>query len=225
MTDIHEQAPNRETRAFELTELRVIDDEERGPRIEGYAAVFDQFSEDLGGFREKIRQGAFSKTLQEADVRGLVNHDPNYVLGRTKSATLRLWEDREGLAIEVDPPDTQWARDLMVSVRRGDIDQMSFGFKTIRDKWQQDEAGQVTRELIELGLYDVSVVTFPAYPQTSAQVRARVQEFTQPPDSAPPQEGHPGGEGEPGPQVRIDLLRRRLDLAEAEFINLTAMED
>lgn len=164
-------ASGLERRVFSLTELRLTEADQQ-PRIAGYSAVFNSLSEDLGGFRERIRPGAFSKTLEEsADVRALLNHDPNYVLGRTRSGTLRLVEDERGLAVENQPPDTQWARDLVVSMRRGDVDQMSFQFKTIRDEWLQ-ENNMVVRELVEVRLFDVSVVTFPAYPQTTVGVRA-----------------------------------------------------
>ena len=150
--------------------------------IEGYAAVFDQWSEDLGFFREKIRMGAFAKTIKEADIRALFNHDPNYVLGRNRAATLELSEDDHGLEMKITPPDTSYANDLRESIERGDIDQASFGFGTIRDEWNH-ETDPPERELIELRLYDVSVVTYPAYPQTSVSARtlgemfvARVQE-------------------------------------------------
>lgn len=158
---------DKEIRYFNI-ELRADSEE---PKITGHAAVFNQWSEDLGGFREIIRPGAFAKTIKEADVRALFNHDPNYVLGRNKAGTLRLEEDKKGLAIEIDPPDTQWARDLTTSIQRGDIDQMSFGFRTVKDKWGDDgETNQ--RELLEVELFDVSPVTYPAYPQTSVGVRS-----------------------------------------------------
>lgn len=160
-----------ERRVFPVRELRVAGEGDQPRKINGYAAVFNELSEDLGGFIERIKPGAFAKTLQEADVRALWNHDPNYVLGRTKPGTLRLAEDQTGLAIEIDPPmEAQWARDLMVSMIRGDVDQMSFGFRTIRDEWVT--AGeQIVRTLLEVQLYDVSPVTFPAYPQTEVNVR------------------------------------------------------
>lgn len=162
-------SPAIERRAFPFTETRVVDGDK--PKIVGYAAVFDQLSEPLWGFREIVRRGAFAKTIKEADVRALWNHDTNHVLGRIKSGTLRLKEDEKGLAIEIDPPNTQWARDLMESIRRGDVDQMSFGFRTVSDRWQS-ENGATIRELLEVDLFDVSPVTFPAYPQTSVGVRS-----------------------------------------------------
>ena len=142
------------------------------PKIKGYAAVFNQWSEDLGGFREIVKPGAFKKTIKEADVKALFNHDPNFVLGRNTSGTLALAEDSKGLAIEIDPPDTQWARDLVTSIDRGDIDQMSFGFRTVKDKWIDEKDEQLQRELLEVELYDVSPVTFPAYPQTTVGIRS-----------------------------------------------------
>ena len=154
------------------TEMRV---DEEG-RIEGYAAVFGEWSERLWYFREKIRRGAFAKTLQEADVRALFNHDPNYVLGRNKASTLNIWEDDHGLGFRVQPPDAQWANDLMSSIKRGDINQASFAFDAIRDEWDYNVEPN-ERELIEVRLYDVSVVTYPAYPQTSVSARSLAQMF------------------------------------------------
>lgn len=152
------------------TELRIQENDSGGKTLVGYAAVFDRWSEDLGFFREVIRSGAFRKTLSDgADVRALFNHDPNFVLGRTKSGTLRLEEDERGLRIEGDLPDTQTVRDLVISpIERGDIDQMSFGFRAVKDEWNAD---YTERELLEVQLFDVSAVTFPAYPQTEVGVR------------------------------------------------------
>ncbi|MCC6147412.1 MAG: HK97 family phage prohead protease, partial [Anaerolineaceae bacterium] len=115
-----------ERRSFGIKEVRVASREGGGKKITGYSAVFNSLSEDLGGFYERIQQGAFTKTLQEADIRALFNHDPNYPLGRVKANTLRLAEDEIGLGIEIDLPDTQYASDLAVSIERGDVDQMSF---------------------------------------------------------------------------------------------------
>ena len=160
-----------ERRVFPV-EVRVKRDADGKPQIVGHAAVFDSLSEDLGGFREKIAPGAFKRALKEQqDVRALFNHDPNVVLGRTKNGTLRLEEDDDGLLSEIDPPDTQVARDLMVSMERGDVDQMSFGFVTKKDEWEETEGGDI-RTLLDVDLYDVSPVTFPAYPDTDVAVRS-----------------------------------------------------
>ena len=146
----------------------------RRMRIAGHAAVFDSTSQDLGGFVERIAPGAFRKTLREADVRALFNHDPNLVLGRTGAGTLRLAEDRSGLAYEVELPDTTVGRDLAVSIERGDVTQSSFGFRAIADRWTRTEDGTPLRTLTEVSLHngDVSPVTFPAYLATDVATRA-----------------------------------------------------
>ncbi len=160
-----------QTRAFPLKNIKLENRTDAGelPKITGQAAVFNVWSEDLGGFKEKIAVGAFKKSLQESDIRALFNHDPNIVLGRNKAGTLSLAESVDGLDIEILPPDTQIARDLVTSVRRGDVSQMSFGFQTIKDLWKDNHTKRI---LTEAKLFDVSLVTFPAYSQTSVQARS-----------------------------------------------------
>ena len=166
-----------ERRTITLKELRVVDsisDESTEPAIDGYASVFDSWSEELGGnqpFRERVVKGAFEETIQNDDIRALFNHDPNYVLGRNKAGTLTLEEDDKGLHVRITPPDTQWAKDLLVSIKRGDITQMSFGFTVILDRWNYEDNTDV-RELLKVKLYDVSPVTFPAYTQTECGIRS-----------------------------------------------------
>lgn len=166
-----------ERRTITLKELRVVDtDLEPGnePAIEGYASVFESWSEELGGnspFRERVVKGAFEETIQKDDIRALFNHDPNYVLGRNVAETLTLEEDDKGLKVRIIPPDTQWAKDLLVSIKRGDITQMSFGFTVILDRWSYEDNIDV-RELLKVKLFDVSPVTFPAYSQTECGVRS-----------------------------------------------------
>ena len=160
-----------ERRSFPVSEIR-IQRSQGNPLIVGYAAVFDSLSENLGGFREKIARGAFKNSLKRGDdVRALFNHNPDYVLGRTLSNTLRLQEDRKGLRIEIDPPDTSFSKDLITSINRGDIDQMSFGFLTKSDDWETTHEGDNIRTLNEVDLIDVSPVTFPAYHDTQIAVR------------------------------------------------------
>lgn len=145
--------------------------------LRGYAAVFNQLSDNLGGFRERIEPGAFAKTLRVADIKALWNHNVDYVLGRNKVGTLRLWEDKRGLAFEIFPPPTQWARDAVASIERGDVNQMSFGFAPVRDRWEDEPPQGVIRTLLEVTLFDVSPATFAAYPQTSVAVRSKVSEL------------------------------------------------
>lgn len=167
--------PKIERRSFPLTEMRISEDGEK-PKIKGHAAVFNKLSEPLiFGFREQISPGAFARTIKKDDIRALFNHDPNYVLGRNKSGTLVLEEDDKGLAIEIDPPDTSYARDLMVSIERGDITQMSFAFMVHGKKgesWDNSNPDSPIRTLVDVDLFDVSPVTYPAYPQTDVKVRS-----------------------------------------------------
>ncbi len=160
-----------ERRAYTV-EMRAEGD---SPKLVGHAAVFNALSEEMYGFREKIDRGAFSKSIAESDVRALWNHDSSFVLGRKKAKTLELAEDERGLAVEINPPNTQWARDVITSIKRGDVDQMSFGFRVIRDRWDIDRSGDkevLIRTLVEVRLFEVSPVTFPAYSQTDVSARA-----------------------------------------------------
>ena len=146
--------------------------EDGATRLAWYPAVFDSLSEDLGGFREKVSRRAFTRALQEDDVVALFNHSPDSVLGRTSSKTLALRVDVTGLHAEAILPDTSWARDLTVSVQRGDINAGSFGFNVLRDSWEKTEEGPV-RTLQEVRLFDVSLVTYPAYPGTAGSTVVR----------------------------------------------------
>ena len=123
--------------------------------------------ENYGAFRDRD----FDYRL--AQFRALVDHDPSKILGRVKSGTLELVEDKRGLRVKINPPDTQVGRDIVESIRRGDVDQMSFAFVTREDKWESDEEGNtILRELLDVDLFDVSPVTFPAYPDTTVAVRS-----------------------------------------------------
>lgn len=158
-------------RRYRRQEFRVEGD---GPatKISGYGAVFDSESEDLGWFRETIDPHAFDNVMaSNPDVRALWNHDSNIVLGRTTAGTLRLAIDARGLSYQIDPPDTQAARDLIVSMRRKDVTQSSFGFIVKRDQWTDEEDGSISRRILEIEeLFDVSPVTFPAYSSSAAQL-------------------------------------------------------
>jgi HK97 family phage prohead protease len=117
----------------------------------GHAAVFNTLADIGGWFREKIVPGAFKKTLSDnADVRALLNHNPDKIFGRTKSGTLKLREDDTGLLSEISVPDTTLGRDLMVSVKRGDIDQMSFAFQAVQEEWDESDPSNQIRTLKEV---------------------------------------------------------------------------
>jgi len=129
----------------------------RGKTVVGYAAVYDVLSEDLGGHREKIAPGAFAD-LVGTDVRALLNHDPNEVLGRTKSGTLRLFDEQRGLRFELDLPDSPLGQNVREAVRRGDVDGASFRFEVGADQW----AGDVRTVTKAKALHDITIATFPA---------------------------------------------------------------
>lgn len=183
-----EHLPNRETRVLTgQVEVRAAAENEK-PRIRGYAAKFNVESENLGSesyqFREIIEPGAFSDVLND-DVRALLNHDPNFILARSKAGegTLRIGQDDVGLWYEFEAPDTQAGRDLMESIRRGDIDQSSFSFTVQRDgqKWEEKQEGEgptfIKRTIMKVArLFDVSPVTYPAYPDATVALRS-LQDF------------------------------------------------
>ena len=165
---------NFEARSFKgSVELRSSEDGTN--TIVGMAAVFDKRSQNLGGFREIISPGAFDDT-DMSDVRGLFNHDSNYVLGRNKSDTLRLKRTANGLQYEIDLPNTQTIRDLVLEpIKRGDVDQSSFGFivGSGNDEWTEDDEGVLIRTIRKVReLFDVSPVTFPAYQDTTVGARS-----------------------------------------------------
>lgn len=157
-----------EKRVAQQIELRTADN---GPgTLVGYAAVFNSPTEIGEYFVEEIAPGAFADTIK-GDVRCLFNHSSNFVLGRSKSGTLRLDEDAKGLRFEVDLPDTHTGRDLAKSVTRGDISGCSFNFRAVKQTWD-DTKDPPHRLLQKLEISEISVVTFPAYPDTEVGLRS-----------------------------------------------------
>ena len=157
-----------ETRNFDADfELR---DENDGMTFVGYAAKFNSWSEDLGGFREQIEPGAFKRSLRaRGDVKLLVNHDTGRVLASTRAGTMRLTEDNIGLRVEASLPNNTEGRDMAESLRRGDYSKMSFGFSVMKDSWN---AEMTERSLKSVKLFEASIVAFPAYSETEAMVRS-----------------------------------------------------
>jgi uncharacterized protein len=157
------------TRPRRVIERRVTPGEveirQHGKKIvmEGHAIRWDKFSQDLGGFVESSKRGATRKTIREADIRALVNHDPNMVLGRNKASTLDLAEDDSGLYYRIYPPGTSYANDLMISMERQDVNNSSFGFRMVSEDWGLTDDNYPHRTLTEMALQDISIVTFPAY--------------------------------------------------------------
>jgi HK97 family phage prohead protease len=166
-----------ERRTFTVRDIETRESEDGTMRMAGYAAVFNEASLPLP-FIEKIAPGAFRKTLSETpDVRLLVNHE-GLPMARTKNGTMRLYEDEKGLYFEAELANTQEARDLYTLVARGDVDQMSFAFRVIRQKYNEDRSERLLTE-VSLADGDVSIVTYPAYPTTSVEAREAIKRAMQ----------------------------------------------
>ncbi|WP_167355852.1 HK97 family phage prohead protease [Paenibacillus oryzisoli] len=163
----------REMRHFDMEEVEIRAKEEGGESrtITGYAARFDKLSVNLGGFREKISRGAFARSLKTENIRALWNHNRDIVLGSTKAGTLRLWEDDKGLRFDFDAPASPWGDTALESIRRGDVEGMSFGFSVRNDTWEEN-GKELIRTLDDVDLFEVSPTAFPAYPSSSASARS-----------------------------------------------------
>ena len=170
---------DREVRTYIATlEARSSGGDDR-KKLHGHSAVFNMLA-DMGSFYEQIAPGTFSDSIAGDDIRALWNHNSDYVLGRNKAGTMRVWEDEMGLAIEIDPPDTQWARDLQVSIGRGDVSQMSFGFVVLDQAWEERDGEKDLRTIKKVELWEVSPVTFPAYANTDVALRSKPKTENQP---------------------------------------------
>jgi hypothetical protein len=153
--------------------------DKQSPRLAGYAAVFNSPSQDLGGFNEIVKPGAFARTLKsDRDPLALVQHMPQLVLGRRSAGTLRLQEDVKGLSFEIDMPQTMAAADLLVSVERGDVRGASFAFSTPKggDRWEM-RGDKVVRELLDVDLHEITITAQPAYLDTTVARRSLELQF------------------------------------------------
>ena len=193
----------KEIRAIQhKVEIRAKEDGKK--KIVGYAARFNELSELLGGwFQERILPGAFDGVLERSDIRALFNHDSNIVLGRSKSGTLGLTVDEQGLFYEIDPPETRTAEEIIISIQRGDIDGSSFAFTPAETRWETlTENGRTVdiRNIVKFDLiYDVSPVTYPAYPTSSADMRSLEDIRMEKPQK-------------PEYQPSLDLLKRKMKM-------------
>lgn len=145
--------------------------DEGGPVIEGYFSVFNRDYELWPGAVEQVAPGAFRETLG-GDIRALANHDTRLVLGRTTTGTLTLREDDKGLfgTIKMNEQDSD-AMNLYARVQRGDVSQCSFGFDILDEEFAERSDGSVLWTIRKVKLYEVSVVTFPAYVETAVSAR------------------------------------------------------
>lgn len=181
----------------ESCELRATEDGDKTPHITGYAVVYGVKSQRMFFGREIIMPGAFAKSLKRGDdVIATVDHDNGKILGRRSVGTLKLRSDDHGLSVDIDAPDTTASRDVQESIRRRDVQGMSFEFRTVTDKWRK-EAGEEIREVHEADLFQVGPVTNPAYTQTDAMVAMRSLERWRAEQAKP----------------SMAILRQRLELA------------
>ena len=164
----------KELRFFVAQELRAAGSD-KAPKIEGYAATFGTVA-NIGSFKEQIQKGAFTRTLadESQDVVALFNHDDNLLLGRKSAGTLTLEQDNKGLRFSCTLPDTTAARDTYANLKAGNLRECSFGFYVNGpdgESWSTLPDGTALRTLLDVVLFDVSVVTSPAYSGTSAAAR------------------------------------------------------
>lgn len=172
MPDGKPKNDSRETRALSTSiELRAIGDAGEQRTATGYAVLFNNET-DIGGYwREKFAPGAFTQSLSERDVVALLGHMRDRPVGRMSRGTLVLAEDAKGLAFTNDLPDTSDGRDLAVQIERGDIEGMSFGFRTLKEEWDETVEPPL-RTVIQAEIYEITYTAFPAYPDTSVGMRS-----------------------------------------------------
>lgn len=196
-------------RCFKTESLRVIEATDGGrPKIAGLAVPFGAPSEDLGGFREIFKRGAFNDSLAEDDIFVDIEHDRTRKLGRTSKGTVSFKSSHEGLRAEVTVPDTTLGRDTLEEVRNGTLDGMSIAFTDPVEEWRGKE-GDLTRHIGKATLRAVTLTSYPAYPQTAgtlterslADWRTKQEEETTP---------------EYDPAVDPEKLRKRIELEEME---------
>ncbi len=164
-----------ERRIMPIQEMEIRKNDDKNI-IGGYAAKFEQLSEVLWGFREKIRKGAFANSLMERNVLAFWNHNTDLVLGNTENNTAKVWEDEIGLRFDVELPDTVAGKDALILVQRSDVKGVSFGFRTRKDEWDETDKNNVIRTLIDVELYEISPTAMPAYPQTNVSARSAIEQ-------------------------------------------------
>lgn len=164
-----------EVRALSTGELRFLTDGGK-PRIDGRAILFDSWSVDLGGFRERMLPGSVNL---DPDLLALFDHATDKVLGRTSAGTMEVRMDERGVAFTAYPPETSWAKDLQVSMQRGDIRGCSYRMMVEEDKWYVDPSGQVCRDVVKASVSELTVTSMPAYPETTAEARSTAAKLAQ----------------------------------------------
>lgn len=191
---------SKERRFYQGLELRARDGDSKLPTIRGYTIKFNELSDPYWsravGFFEKIAPEAPVNALADPnrDIRALFNHDPNFVLGRAKpsagTASVRHMIDDVGVLVEIDPPNTQQARDIVENIRAGNIDGMSFGFYVDDATWDEEHDGIPVRTIRSMRMIDdVTIATYPVFNGTTAEVRSVIKDtcgaIPEPPEQTP----------------------------------------
>lgn len=163
-----------EQRELTTNKIEIREDDDGNRTISGYAVKWGMKSQVLGyyrKFREQFNKGAFSDSLENDDQRFLWSHDNSKVLGRIRNKTLRLEEDSTGLRFELDLPKTTLGNDTYESIKRGDVDGVSFGFSMISEDIEEPDDDLMLRTVTKARLFEVSAVAFPAYPDSEVSAR------------------------------------------------------
>lgn len=168
------QIPEVENRELLSEDIEIRESDNGKKTITGYAVKWEMKSQPLGywyRFKEQFKKGAFTETITQDDQRALWSHDTSKVLGRTKNDTLRLFEDDIGLRFELDLPDTTLGEDVYKTIKRGDVDGVSFGFKMVKEEWDESDPDNIIRSVTKAKLLEISPVAFPAYPDSTVSAR------------------------------------------------------
>ncbi|PFW87241.1 HK97 family phage prohead protease [Bacillus pseudomycoides] len=155
--------------------VEIREDENGSRTISGYAVKWEMKSHTMGywrRFKEQFKRGAFTNSLTADDQLALWSHDTSQVLGRTKNGTLRLFEDDIGLRFELDLPNTTLGNDAFETIKRGDVDGVSFGFQMAKEEWDESDPDNIVRSVTKAKLVEISPVAFPAYPDSQVSARS-----------------------------------------------------
>lgn len=163
-----------EKRNLTTNSVEIREDENGMKTLAGYAVKWEMKSVTMGWrrFKEQFKRGAFTESLINDDQLALWSHDTSKVLGRTKNGTLRLFEDEIGLRFELDLLDTTLGEDAYKTIKRGDVDGVSFGFQMLKQEWDEADPDNVVRSILTAKLVEISPVAFPAYPDSQVSARS-----------------------------------------------------
>lgn len=164
-----------ETRNLTTNQVEIREGENGSRTISGYAVKWEMKSVTMGYFRrfkEQFKRGSFTNSLTNDDQLALWSHDTSQVLGRTKNGTLRLFEDDIGLRFELDLPNTTLGNDAYETIKRGDVDGVSFGFQMLKQEWDEADPDNIIRSVTKAKLLEISPVAFPAYPDSQVSARS-----------------------------------------------------